>query len=117
MDTGFIAEYYGKSIIAVTHIGEKHNSGWYRVELSNGQVRECNIAWKSHSVYNSECIRKEGQQLFRTYEEKYNKMLELEDQLLFIEKLIYRGEATREEMQAQISELKKEHSRLARKII
>lgn len=47
-----------------------------------------------------------------TREEKEDRKLELPDNMLFGEKMIARGEATREELQSQFDEIKKELKRL-----
>lgn len=47
-----------------------------------------------------------------TREEKEDRKLELLDNMLFGEKMIVRGEATREELQSQFDEIKKELKRL-----
>nr|UVX87777.1 MAG: hypothetical protein [Bacteriophage sp.]UVY03661.1 MAG: hypothetical protein [Bacteriophage sp.] len=47
-----------------------------------------------------------------TREEKEDRKLELLDNMLFGEKMIARGEATREELQSQFDEIKKELKRL-----
>lgn len=47
-----------------------------------------------------------------TREEKEDRKLELLDGMLFGEKMIARGEATREELQSQFDEIKKELKRL-----
>lgn len=55
-------------------------------------------------------IRKRG--IDMTREEKEDRKLELLDNMLFGEKMIARGEATREELQSQFDEIKKELKRL-----
>ena len=50
-------------------------------------------------------IRKRG--IDMTREEKEDRKLELLDNMLFGEKMIARGEATREELQSQFDEIKK----------
>ena len=45
-------------------------------------------------------------------EEKEDRKLELLDNMLFGEKMIARGEATREELQSQFDEIEKELKRL-----
>ena len=50
-------------------------------------------------------IRKRG--IDMTREEKENRELELFDNILFGEKMIARGEATREELQSQFDEIEK----------
>ena len=47
-----------------------------------------------------------------TREEKEDRKLELLDNMLFGEKMIARGEATKEELQSQFDEIKKELKRL-----
>lgn len=47
-----------------------------------------------------------------TREEKEDRKLELLDNMLFGEKMIARGEATREDLQSQFDEIKKELKRL-----
>ena len=47
-----------------------------------------------------------------TREEKEDRKLELLDNILFGEKMIARGEATREELQSQFDEIEKELKRL-----
>lgn len=47
-----------------------------------------------------------------TREEKEDRKLELLDNMIFGEKMIARGEATREELQSQFDEIKKELKRL-----
>ena len=47
-----------------------------------------------------------------TREEKEDRKLELLDNMLFGEKMVARGEATREELQSQFDEIKKELKRL-----
>lgn len=47
-----------------------------------------------------------------TREEKENRKIELLDNMLFGEKMIARGEATREELQQQFDEIEKELSKL-----
>lgn len=47
-----------------------------------------------------------------TREEKEDRKLELLDNMLFGEKMIARDEATREELQSQFDEIKKELKRL-----
>ena len=51
-------------------------------------------------------IRKRG--IDMTREEKEDRKLELLDNILFGEKMIARGEATREELQSQFDEIEKE---------
>ena len=51
-------------------------------------------------------IRKRG--IDMTREEKEDRKLELFDNILFGEKMIARGEATREELQSQFDEIEKE---------
>jgi hypothetical protein len=47
-----------------------------------------------------------------TREEKENRKIELLDNMLFGEKMIARGETTREELQQQFDEIEKELSKL-----
>ena len=47
-----------------------------------------------------------------TREEKENRKIELLDNMLFGEKMIARGESTREELQSQFDEIEKELKRL-----
>ena len=54
--------------------------------------------------------RKRGINMAR--EEKEDRKLELLDNILFGEKMIARGEATREELQSQFDEIEKELKRL-----
>lgn len=55
-------------------------------------------------------IRKRG--IDMTREEKEDRKLELFDNILFGEKMIARGEATREELQSQFDEIEKELKKL-----
>ena len=56
----------------------------------------------------------EGQKKYAnmTREEKEDRKLELFDNILFGEKMIARGEATREELQSQFDEIEKELKKL-----
>ena len=64
-------------------------------------VKQLSNMWKT---------RKRG--INMTREEKEDRKLELLDNILFGEKMIARGEATREELQSQFDEIEKELKRL-----
>ena len=64
-------------------------------------VKQLSNMWKT---------RKGGINMKR--EEKEDRKLELLDNMLFGEKMIARGEATREELQSQFDEIEKELKRL-----
>ena len=64
-------------------------------------VKQLSNMWKT---------RKRG--IDMTREEKEDRKLELLDNILFGEKMIARGEATREELQSQFDEIEKELKRL-----
>lgn len=64
-------------------------------------VKQLSNMWKT---------RKRGINMAR--EEKEDRKLELLDNILFGEKMIARGEATREELQSQFDEIEKELKRL-----
>ena len=64
-------------------------------------VKQLSNMWKT---------RKRG--INMTREEKEDRKLELLDNILFGEKMIARGEATREELQSQFDEIEKELKKL-----